>query len=105
VGGEALQARIEDCLSGLVAEGNGDRRKPHQGPVSVIEPISLFSIILLVLQKLVHGYGDVASQTYRARPTSIVEAVVQPGYEGVAHVFGVEFIFVEEDAVAHTEAH
>lgn len=90
---------------GLTAEGNGHRCQSHQGSVSVIEPVSLFSVILLVLQELVHGYGDIASQPDGVSSASVIEAVVEPGYEGVAHVFGVELVSVEEDAVGHAEAH
>lgn len=60
---------------------------------------------MLLVEELIHGDGDVASESDRAGTASVVEAVMQPGDEGVPDVFGIEEIVVEQNAVSHAEAH
>ena len=105
VRGQALQPGILHRLLQVIAVGHRYWRESHKRAVAVIEAVSGVGEVLLLLEVLVDGDGDVSPEADGALPASIVEAVVEPEREHVADVSGVEEVVVEEDTVRHAEAH
>lgn len=89
---QTLKARVKDTFLKVVAIGHRYRSKPHQTSVAVVETITFCSEIRSLSHKLIHRDRDIASETDGVRPTSVVEAMLEPHMEHKPEMFGIEVV-------------